>query len=82
MKDYNQFKQEVNTAIAILAQQGKHVIAKKWAKESPYQKARYKPEYVFPEVWLYPDSGGMGIVINAEDMNTSTKIIDYIANIL
>jgi len=88
-KDYNQFKREVKTAIAILEQQGKKLTAKRWAKQSPFQKARYKPEYVFPEVWLYVSSdnrwaryGGQGIVINAEEHDTSAKIIKYLANII
>ena len=79
MKNYNQFKETVKEAVAILSQRGIKVTAKHWTKESPFQKARYKSEYVFPEVWLYPDNGGMGIVINAEEYNTPTKITDYVS---
>lgn len=61
---------------------GRPVVAKRWRKESPYQKARYKPEYVFPEVWVYRTGGGSGAVITGEDIKEDTSILELITNLL
>lgn len=83
MKNYQIFKETINKAIErVYSSTGVKLIAKKWTKESPYQKARYKPEYIFPEVWLYPSTGGMGIVINGEEVHTAEKLSEYLENLI
>lgn len=39
----------------------------RYYKQSPYQKNRYKPEYVEQEVWLYPKSGWLAHCITESD---------------
>lgn len=80
MKNYQDFKLTVEESIRILKARGINVTAKKWTKQSPYQKARYKPEYVFPEVWLYSENGGgLGIVITGEDVESVPSLVERIA---
>ena len=70
MKDYNEFKKTVLHAIELLKDDGVEVVAKKWAKISPYQKNRYKPEYQYPEVWLYRTDHKLGFVLTGEELQT------------
>jgi lipid A disaccharide synthetase len=73
MKNYQEFKATLMQVKADLASKGVNITFKKWRKESPYQKARYRAEYVFPEVWAYRADGGSGAVITGEDITTNTK---------
>ncbi len=82
MKNYQDFKLSVNEALNILSQRGKKGTPKKWSKESPYQKARYKPEYVFPEVWIAPDCGGLNILVNGGDYKSIPEIIAFLSSVL
>lgn len=68
MKDYQKFKEVLLLAQLQLDREGKHIEFRRWRKESPYQKARYKPEHVYPEVWAYRGEGGLGMVITGEDI--------------
>lgn len=67
-KNYDHFKQTVNLALWKLQQDGLKVYAKRWTRKSPFQKARYKDEYVFPECWVYT-LGSMGVVCNGEEVD-------------
>lgn len=80
MKNYKEFKHNITEAIYELARAGMVALPKKWAKQSPFQKARYKPEYVFPEVWLYTARGGAGAVITGEEI--AGKSVKEIAQII
>jgi hypothetical protein len=82
-RNYELFKKMIENAMAILKREGVEVVAKRWRRESPYQKARYKSMYVFPEVWVYRPGWGLGAVITGEDIGdnvaeTAKKIKDYL----
>lgn len=84
MQDYTNFKNAINGAIQTLSLTGKQVTAKKWARQSPFQKARYKPEYVYPEVWVYRADGGSGAVVTGDAIKDMTPkdIVELITNYL
>lgn len=88
IKDYQNFKQFVDQTVDCLKQDGHMVTVRRWRKESPYQKSRYKPEYVFPECWIYPVSSlglkmGMGMVIVGDELpDTPRRLADEIIIIL
>ena len=54
----------------------------KYYKESPYQKKRFKPEFVKPECWIYPKGKKEGYVISEEDFNYVTYSDPFIEMIL
>tara|TARA_R110001592_G_scaffold38599_1_gene127131 strand:+ start:732 stop:989 length:258 start_codon:yes stop_codon:yes gene_type:complete len=54
----------------------------KFYKESPYQKKRFKPEFVKPECWIYPKGKKEGYVITEEDFNYVTYSDPFIEMIL
>jgi hypothetical protein len=70
MKDYKMFKDLVIEILAMLKSDGVEIVAKKWAKISRYQKNRYKPEYCYPEVWLYRKDHSLGFVLTGEELLT------------
>ena len=41
----------------------------RYYKESPYQKKRFKSEFVEQECWVYPKGGKQGYVITENDFN-------------
>ena len=68
MKDYKKFKEIMLFIQAELKADGVEIVLKGWRKQSPYQKRRYKPEYVFPEVWAYKNGSSLGMVITGEEV--------------
>ena len=54
----------------------------KFYKESPYQKKRFKSEFVQPECWVYPKGKKDGYVITEEDFNNLTYSDTFITMIL
>jgi hypothetical protein len=54
----------------------------KYYKESPYQKKRYKPEFVESECWIYPKGKKEGYVITEEDFNYVTYSDPYLQMIV
>jgi len=44
-------------------------------KESPYQKNRYKPEYVGWEAWIYKENYPCGYVITQEAYENNKEIV-------
>ena len=82
-KNYKHFKQCVDLAVAILQSEGKKIYTAKWSRKSPYQKARYKDEYVFPEVWVYVKGGTSGILVNGEDVDGDyRKLLQYLRDLI
>ncbi len=77
MKDYNKFKEIMLFIKRELAGQGVEITLKGWRKLSPYQKRRYKPEFVYPEVWVYKGGASLGMVITGEEVEDK-KIKDLI----
>lgn len=71
-KNYEHFKQVVGLALWKLQSEGMKVVAKRYTRKSPFQKARYKDEYVFPECWVYT-AGSMGVLVNGEDLDGDYK---------
>ena len=57
------FKKKVISILAELKIQPSKMV---WQKESRFQKARYKKEYVFPEVWIYKGEMPAGLCLNGE----------------
>jgi len=45
---------------------------------SPYQKKRYKPEFVGWEAWLYKSIGCLGFVLTQEDFENKEYLKDYL----
>jgi len=45
---------------------------------SPYQKRRYKPEYVGWELWLYNGKSQYGFLLTEEDFNNKEYLKDYV----
>jgi len=74
MKKYEDFKNAIDKLIKELGKEGKEVVAKKWAKISPYQKRRYKTEYTYPEVWIYRKGFVTGVVITGDELLEWEKI--------
>ena len=54
----------------------------KFYKESPYQKKRFKPEFVQPECWIYPKGKKEGYVITEDDFNYVTYSDAFIGMII
>ena len=73
MKNYQDFKYMVTFIIHLLAKDGYKVVAKKWARISPYQKNRYKAEYQYPECWIYREDSRLGAVVTGEDIGYLNK---------
>ena len=68
MKNYEDFKKLVEFIIYELQNEKIEVTAKKWAEKSPYQKRRYKEQFVYPEVWLYRKDSKRGMVITGDGL--------------
>jgi hypothetical protein len=54
----------------------------KFHKESPYQKKRFKAEFVQPECWIYPKGKKEGYLITEEDFNVTAYSEPFIEMIL
>ena len=69
MKNYREFKIMVEYLIWLLKNEDNlTVIPKKWATISPYQKRRYKPQFQYPEVWLYRPEGHRGVAVTGDEL--------------
>jgi len=53
----------------------------KFFKESPYQKNRYKKEYVGWETWIYTGNSPYGNLITEEDWNNLEYRKNFIENL-
>ena len=49
--------------------EGANISKVRYYKQSPYQKRRYKPEYVEQEVWIYTPNCQYGYCITEETFN-------------
>jgi hypothetical protein len=54
----------------------------RYFKQSPYQKARFKPEYVEQELWLYTDKSPYGYLVMESDFNNKEYWKEYRESIL
>ena len=77
MITYTDFKSIMLFIKKELEAKGTPIVLKRWRKKSPYQKARFKDEYVFAEVWCYRKDGGIGLVITGEEVENE-KLADLI----
>ena len=82
MKDFKEFKKAVEEADKLLIKCGYTFNFHSFHAKSPFQKRRYKDEYVFPECWARIAGMEHGIVVNGESLENAEDIKNYLLTFL